>query len=167
MEQLGVSFRCVGDDDAPLLLEIFTAARAREMELVDWDDQQKQVFLSMQQAAQSRDYSARFPDATHDIIELDGQPVGRLWVDRRPGEIRVIDITVLEAHQGRGIGRRIFEDLQAEATRDGCVLRESVFVENHRARALYHDLGFETVNESGGYLALEWRPSTMRNVDDA
>lgn len=165
MVQLGVSFRLVVADDAPLLLEIFAATRAAEMAVVNWDDHQKHAFLTMQQAAQSRDYSARFPNSNHDIIEVEGRPVGRLWVDRSPGEIRVIDISILEAHQGRGIGRRIFLDLQAEATRDRCVLRESVFVQNHRARALYSDLGFEVVSESGGYQALEWRPQSLRKID--
>ena len=45
-----------------------------------------------------------FPDAAFQVIERGGEPIGRLYLDRRAEEIRIIDIALLPAHRRAGIG---------------------------------------------------------------
>ena len=100
-----LSLRPIQPGDEPFLYRLYASTRAEEMALVDWSDEQKRAFLRMQFDAQHRFYIERFSSARFDVIELDGSPIGRLYLDRRDNEIRVIDISLLPEHRGKGITR--------------------------------------------------------------
>src|SRR4051812_36690274 len=99
-----LSFRPIRPEDEPLLRRIYDSTRADELALVDWDDAQKRAFLAMQFRAQHVFYHDQFPGAAFDLILRDGEPIGRLYVDRRADEVRVLDIALLPEHRGAGIG---------------------------------------------------------------
>src|SRR3712207_7531251 len=62
------------------------------------------LFRSDQQfSAQSTHYAAHYPTAEFNIIELEGKPIGRLYVDRWPREIRIIDIALMDDYRNSGI----------------------------------------------------------------
>jgi len=130
------------------------------MAQVPWDDARKHAFLAFQFNAQHQTYRERFPDAAYDVV-LDGDaPVGRLYVDRRDDEIRILDIALLPEHQGRGIGRAVLKDLLAEA--EAADKSVCIFVETYqqRAQALFGDLGFVQKEDHGISVLMEWRPET-------
>jgi ribosomal protein S18 acetylase RimI-like enzyme len=109
----------------------------------------------MQFDAQDADYRRRNPAGTFDVIEVDGLPAGRLYVDRRPDDIRIVDIALLPEFRGAGVGRRLLGQLMDEASVSGRKL--SIHVEIHnRAAGLYERLGFEAVAERGVYRLMEW-----------
>lgn len=121
-----------------------------------WDDAQKDAFLRMQFSAQDRWYHDQMPDASYQVVLVDGQPAGRLYVDRRADEIRVVDIALLPEHRGNGLGTALMRALLAEA--DATAKRVTIHVERfNRARRLYERLGFAEVAEHGVYLLLERR----------
>ena len=92
------------------------------------------------------------------MIEVDGEPAGRLYVARWEDEIRVMDIALLPEHRGAGIGTRLLRDLLDEAEASG--KKVTVHVElNNPALTLYQRLGFRPVAERGVYLLLETRAS--------
>ncbi len=149
--------RPAGPADDEFLFEVFVASRDDEMALLDWSDQQKREFLMMQHRAQASDYRDRFPGACLAVVEIGGEPVGRLWVERNAAEIRILDITIQGEHRGQGIGTALLRGLQHEAQRAGVPLRDSVYVGNARAEALYRRLGFVETADTGTYRAMEWR----------
>ena len=129
--------------------------RAEEMALVDWPDAQKEQFLRMQFQAQHSYYHDQFRQATFDVIELKGDPVGRLYVDRRAQEIRIIDIALLPEYRGQGIGGEIMQSLLNEAV--GSNRSVSIHVEqNNPALNLYRRLGFRHVSDEGVYYFMQW-----------
>ena len=65
----------------------------------------------MQFQAQHRFYQEHFSGAAFDIIELASKPIGRLYVERRAEEIRIIDIALLPPYRGQGIGRALLQTL--------------------------------------------------------
>lgn len=69
------------------------------------------------------------PARSFDVVEVDGRPVGRLIVDRRPGDIRVVDISLVPHARGAGIGTRLLGDLVEEARSTGRIV--SIHVEAH------------------------------------
>jgi ribosomal protein S18 acetylase RimI-like enzyme len=156
MEQIAAyTLRPVQEADEALLLEIYSSARADEMALVPWDAAQKQFFLQMQFSAQQKHYQAYFPQAAHEMIKVKGLPVGRLYVDRRETEIRILDVTLLPQSRGRGIGTQILLDLMKEAEygNKSC----SIFVESFsRSLGLFQRLGFIKTEESGATWLMEW-----------
>jgi ribosomal protein S18 acetylase RimI-like enzyme len=150
-----VALRSVTQADRGFLLDVYRSTREEELSQVAWAEDQLQAFVSMQFDAQDADYRARNPLATFDVIELDGRPAGRLYVDRRPGDIRIVDISLLPEFRGLGVGARLIGLLKDEASASGCKL--SIHVEIHnRAASLYDRLGFEVMAEQGIYRRMEW-----------
>ena len=91
------------------------------------------------------------------MIEVDGRPAGRLYVDRRPGDLRIVDIALLPAFRGRGIGAGLIAGLQHEAAAEGRIV--SIHVEVHNPAAqLYERLGFAIAADLGVYRRMEWTP---------
>ena len=156
-----VTLRPVAPADREFLVGVYRSTREQELALTPWDDEHKQAFADMQFTAQSAHYAEYFPDASHDVIEADGEAVGRLYVDRVPDEIRIVDIALLPAARGLGIGGELLRRLLAEADATGRSTR--IYVEhNNPARALYERLGFREV-ERGDVHALMRRPACNRD----
>jgi ribosomal protein S18 acetylase RimI-like enzyme len=153
-----IALRAETGEDEALSLAIYGATRADEMAMVSWTDEQKQGFLRMQFEAQRAHYRAQMPDADYSIVEVGGEAVGRLYVDRRADEIRIVDVALLPHARGKGIGKALLDPILEEARARG--LRVSLHVEpDNPARAWYDRLGFEVVGEAGAYLKMEWSPS--------
>ena len=170
-----ISLRPATPEDEPLLLQIYSSTREEELAVTGWSPPQMEAFLRMQFDAQHRHYHEQCPDAAYDIIlsantdtgfqpvlslprlvaELpsDPYPAGRLYVDRRPNEIHIIDIALLPNHRNKGIGTVLLESLIAEAKTVG--KRVTIYVErNNPARTLYDRLGFTVTQEHDLYLLM-------------
>ena len=152
-----ITLRPAGSSDRDLLLQVYASTREEELRLVDWSADQKAAFVRMQFEAQDAYYREHYDPATFDVIDLDGEPVGRLYVARWDDEIRIIDVTLLPEHRGLGIGTTLIRGLLDEAAATG--KRLSIHVEsNNPARRLYERLGFEEVAEHGLYRLMEVTP---------
>jgi GNAT superfamily N-acetyltransferase len=128
------------------------------MALVPWTDEQKQVFISAQFAAQQDHYAKKYPAASHDIIVVDNRPVGRLYVARLDQEIRIVDITVLPAERNAGIGSYLIRKLLDEANRAGKVTR--IYVEEFNpSLRLFERLGFSPSEQHGIHLLMQCHPN--------
>src|ERR1700687_5081961 len=79
-----ISLRPIGAADDRFLYELYASTRADELAPLGWDATQRTAFVQMQLAAQTRAYRQEFPDAAFDVILVDAQPAGRLYVDRQP-----------------------------------------------------------------------------------
>lgn len=124
-----------------------------------WTDEQKREFVRMQFEAQHTHYHQFYPDCDFSLLLDDDQPYGRLYVDRRDEEIRIVDIALLPSHRRRGIGAELLREVQDEAQERGVPLRIHVERENP-AMSLYLRLGFAKAGESGVYDLMEWMPPT-------
>lgn len=155
-----ITLRPIGDDDRELLYRIYASTRAEELAQVDWDDRQKAAFLLMQFDAQHRYYQEHYPEARFQVILADGLPAGRLYLDRRGAEIRIVDIAVLPTYRRRGIGSALLRAILAEG--DAAGLPVTIHVERFNpALSLYERLGFRQVEDKGVYYFLE-RPPARR-----
>jgi len=155
-----ITFRPTDAKDESFLRRVYASTRAAEMAMViDWSDTQKTDFCNQQFDAQDTYYKQLWPDAEYLLILVDDQPVGRLYLDRRDDEHRIMDIALLEEHRGRGIGGRIMQDLLDEAA--AVAKPVSIHVEqNNPAMRLYKRLGFEEIEEQSVYVLMRWKPGT-------
>src|SRR5690349_13416768 len=104
--QLGLRPSGAGDQD--FQYRLYASTRADEMALVQWTDEQKEAFLHMQFRAQTTHYQAHYPQAAYQIIQReDGTAIGRLIVNRSSDAMLIIDIALLPAYRGMGIGTAI------------------------------------------------------------
>lgn len=139
---------------------VYASTREEELAVTPWTDEEKAAFVAMQYAAQRSYYRDVYPDATYDVVVVDGEDAGRLYVARLAEEIRVIDVALLPAFRGRGIGQRLLGDVLAEAGASG--RKVVIHVEqNNRARELYLRLGFVPAEDLGVYLRMEWAPGPV------
>jgi ribosomal protein S18 acetylase RimI-like enzyme len=145
------------ESDIPFLRHLYGTTREAEMRLVPWTPEQKSAFLDMQFTAQKTHYEQHYPDCAFLVIELEGQPIGRLYVDRGIDDIRITDIALLPEFRGRGIGRMLMEEILDEGRATG--KRVTIHVEHDNpARRLYDRLGFQHVDTNGVYHLMEWCP---------
>jgi ribosomal protein S18 acetylase RimI-like enzyme len=151
-----ITLRPAGSDDDALLRHVYAAIRADELALTSWADDVKDAFLRHQFDAQDAHYRDHYDGASFDVIEVDGEPVGRLYVARWADEIRIMDIALLPEHRGKGIGSTLLSELIAEGAAAG--RRVSIHVERENpALRLYERLGFRQVADKGVYVLLETR----------
>ena len=145
-------------DDEPFLFEVYSSTRQEELEVAGWDAAARTAFLQMQFQAMRRGYANMFPAGDFLIVVLDGRPAGRMVVKRTADEIHLVDMALLPAHRGKGIGTCLMRDLLTEAKRTRKRIRLQVLKHNRAAR-LYERLGFRRLEESGPYEQMEWRPA--------
>ncbi len=142
-------------EDVDFLFDLYASTRAAELDRTGWDDTTKLGFLQMQFAAQSAYYARQFATAHFDIIEADGQPVGRLYVLRNQAEIRIIDVTLLPSWRNRGIGTRLIRAILEE----GRASMRSVALSVERwnsAYRLYVRLGFREESSDDVYVRMRY-----------
>ncbi len=153
-----LTLRPMTDSDMPFLLEVYAAARAEELAQVPWSEAEKRAFLISQFNAQHHHYQTYYKTASFDIIEQNGQPIGRLYVDRWPNEIRIVDIALMPHCRNQGLGSHLLNQIQAEARTVGKTV--SIHVEKYNpAYRLYTRLGFDKIGETGVYDLLAWKPA--------
>jgi GNAT superfamily N-acetyltransferase len=155
--------RPIGPDDTDFLFRLYAGTRDAELGAVPWNAEQKEAFLRQQFGAQSHHYLHNYPGASLDLVLLEGEPVGRLYVARWESEIRIMDITLLPAHCGQGHGGALLGALLAEADQAG--KKVSIHVESFNpARRLYQRLGFVPAGEHGVYLLMERSPPVLAGL---
>ena len=154
----GLALRPVEARDEEFLYRVYAGTREEELAVVPWAEAQKQAFLRSQFDAQSRWYRKHYTRATYEIVLVDGEPAGRLYLHRGDTEIRIVDIALLPEHRGNGVGTSLLSDLLAEA--DTADKRVTIHVERYNpALRLYERLGFSVAEDKGAYLFLERTPA--------
>lgn len=136
--------------DEALLRAVFEGARADEFIAAGWHADEISELLATQFSMQDAYYRRHYPRGRFDIVLLGGTAVGRLYHDWTGNEARVIDIALLPAYRGAGIGTRLMRALVAQAARRAMPM--TLYVEfDNPVRALYRRLGFEPAGENGVY----------------
>lgn len=141
-------------DDLVFLYQVYAGTRQEEMARTGWSETQVDEFLRMQFQLQHVQYQENFPRAAFDIIHVDDTAVGRLYVDRGPRDILIIDLALLPAFRRQGIGSAIFRDLIDESEKTCLPIRLHVEHENPII-PYYKRLGFSQIDDTGVYYYME------------
>ena len=160
---MNLELQPITDGDLEFLYRVYASTRSAEMALVDWDDMQKESFVRFQFNAQHKYYQENYPSAQFSILFKNGVPIGRLYLDRRETEIRIVDITLLPEHRGQGSGSKVLGQVLAEGDQTG--KRVSIHVErNNPALSLYERLGFRMTTDRGVYWFMEREPQSREEA---
>jgi len=152
-----ITLRPIEDSDSEFLYRLYASTRESELAQVDWEAPEKERFLRQQFNAQHTYYQQQFPDARFDVVLEEGEPVGRLYIDRREDEFRLIDIALVPERRGAGLGGALMGDLLSTAAEAD--LPVQIHVERFNpALRLYERLGFEKVEDQGVYWLMKWTP---------
>lgn len=151
-----ITLRPERPEDEPFLFAVYAGTRQEELDVTGWPPAVREAFLRMQFNAQRQGYRNSFPRADFQIILANGHAVGRMVVNRAPGELMLVDIALMPEHRGHGIGTALLQQLLREAGVSGKPLKLSV-IKGQRAGRLYQRLGFRKIGESDLRDDLEWR----------
>lgn len=152
-----ISFRTETEDDLEFLCRLYMSTREEELRPVPWPVEQKIAFLVQQFEAQRSHYYGNYDKAEFLVILENDVPIGRLYLHRRPEDLRIVDIALMPEHRRRGIGGMLLRELIERSRGEG--LTVSIHVEfNNPAMHLYERLGFRQIESSGVYHLMEWRP---------
>lgn len=147
------------DADAAFVVALYTDMRWEELRQAQWPEAAVRDFLAQQCRLQAEHYRLHYPGAELLLIErvagTSATPIGRLYLRSGSDEVRLMDIALLAAECGSGIGTALVVALQQEAARRG--QRVTLHVEpNNPAQRLYRRLGFALIENRGIYDFLGW-----------
>jgi GNAT superfamily N-acetyltransferase len=154
-----ITLRRAGDEDTAFFAALYASTREEELAVTPMTRAQKDAFLAQQFAAQTAHYARVRAGAAFSVVLVDGERAGRLIVDEQgDGEIGIVDVSLLPAHRGRGIGSRLLAPVLERA--DALGRPVAIHVERlNPARRLYERLGFGVAGGDGVYDKLVRSPS--------
>ena len=140
--------RAATEDDRECLFEVFRNTRAPGDARPAHPESEREALLRARFNAREEQYREDYPLADFDVLTVDGEPAGNLYVDRGDDEFVIIDISLLPEFRNRGIGTAVIGRLVEEAGR--LVLPVRALVRHHsRASRFWRRLGFERVGDDG------------------
>jgi ribosomal protein S18 acetylase RimI-like enzyme len=160
-----LTFRAVAAGDQGFLASLYASTRAAELAQTDWADEAKADFCQMQFELQQTHYITHYPDSVHEVILLGGEPIGRVWVDWRADEARVLDIALLPAWRGRGLGSAVMRRLKEAAQARGVVVTLNVEHNNPAAKRFHVAHGFGLIRDIGTHDFMEWPDPNTPNSE--
>ena len=144
-------------EDEAFLRRLNIAVRWNEFAALPLPADQKVALLQQQYDARHSSYHAQYPRADFHIVERDGVPVGRFYVDRGKREHYLVDIAILPEHGGQGVGTALLDILLADAARAG--VGATLRVDHlNPAKRLYLRKGFVEVEDLGLDALMRWAP---------
>lgn len=147
-ETADIGLRAIDRGDEAFLRRVYAGTRLDELAPLGWSAEQVEAFIAMQFEAQRRDYWRNYDTSRFHVVTCDGADAGRLYVERRADELRVVDIALLPEFRRRGIATHLFGALFEEA--DAAAIAVRIHVEhNNPAQHLYLRLGFAFCGETG------------------
>lgn len=90
---------------------------------------------------------------SHDIIEVEGDPVGCCLVEREADQIKVLRIYILPGYQGQGIGSSILKEICSEGDAKNLPVALRVLKVNP-AKRLYERFGFQVTEETESHFLM-------------
>lgn len=143
------------DADMDFAAALYASTRAEELALSGWPEQERGAFLDLQHRAQHHHYRTYYQGAEWLILEREGEAIGRLYLAEWRDQFRIVDISLVPASRGAGIGEAILRDVQEAARAAGKGV--SIHVEKaNPARRLYERLGFAVAEDKGVHDLMEW-----------
>ena len=146
------------DDEADqtFLYRLFAATKAAEMAAMPLDDAARDFLLRVQYRSMTATYQQDFPHARREVVEVGGEPVGRLVTDVGDRCVTYVDIALLPRARGRGLATRLMMQALEEPRRLGLPARVNVLAQNAASLRLCERIGFVRLGEHPPFVRLEW-----------
>ena len=153
-----ISLREVSAADDAFLLQLYASVRADELTQVPWSHDQKEAFVRQQYGAQRQQYATEYPQGTHQIVCVGGEPVGRLYRARHNDVDHILDITIAPEHRNAGVGSAVLQGMMREASQAHRHVTIHLETFNPSLR-LFRRLGFRAESQQGFQLLMRAEPT--------
>jgi len=156
-KQLAVTTRPTSDDDSMLLFELYASSRAEELSRSGWVTPQQRSFFRMQAQNQELYFQRHYDHLDRRTICINGFSAGRVLIDRPGHAITVVDLALLPAFRGRGVGSLLIRSILQEAAEK----RLPVHLEAPKRGDVFvhcEQLGFRCIEDAGDRWHMVWHP---------
>lgn len=155
----GMQLHHATNGDIAFLRALYATTRVEELAATPWSPEMRAAFLDDQFALQHRHWVNCYPQADYLVVERQGRPVGRCYVDfartaARDGDALLIDLSLLPAARGQGVGSALLTSLLRQCDLRGQALLLHVLHANPGALRLYRRFGFADEHDDGMRLRL-------------
>ena len=155
MAEESITLRPATEDDRQFLLALYKSSRGDDLRDLGWEEERIAEFLEMQYQAYQNFLANDHPDIQDQVVLSFGEPVGHLAIERRPEEIRLVDVSLMPEQRQHGTGTLLIQELQTQAAAAKRPLRLQV-IRFSRAVGLFERLGFRRTSETGSHFQMEW-----------
>ncbi len=131
--------------DAAFRFALFCLSRPPGEDFAFLDPSVRDMLLRQQFQGQIAGYRAQFPQARHQILEIEQLPIGRVVVDLDADALQIVDLAIMPEWRCRGIGARLLRALVREARAAGVPARFHSFLHNVDGNRLFLRLGFAPI----------------------
>jgi ribosomal protein S18 acetylase RimI-like enzyme len=163
-KQLAVTTRPMTDDDSMLLFELYASTRADELSRSGWATPQQRSFFRMQAQNQERYFLRHYDHLDRRTICINGFSAGRLLVDRPSHAIVIVDLALLPAFRGRGVGSMLMRSILEEAAEQRLPVHVDV-PKNSASLETCERLGFRYADDLGDRWHLVWHSRAHNLVE--
>jgi ribosomal protein S18 acetylase RimI-like enzyme len=146
-------------EDRDFRFRLFCDSRLPEWYQVALDPAVREQLMQHQFRAQTVSYEQWFPKARFDIVELGGERIGRIVVNRPGDRLHIVDQAIVPSLRNCGLGTAIMRALMDEAAAAGLPVRLKVSDANDPSLRLYLRLGFRPLVSIPAYIEMEWTAS--------
>lgn len=161
LQRRGIGVRAARSQDIAWLRALYRELRGVEFAPMGWPEQALHAFLDQQFAMQHLHYVRHYPDVDFLIVERDGEPIGRLYLQTQAPEHLLVDISLSATSHGQGIGTGLIEWAQQRALATQCGMRLHVEHGNQDALRLYLRLGFRVIEQMPTHALMRWWPRAV------
>jgi RimJ/RimL family protein N-acetyltransferase len=142
--------------DAAFLERLFRACALPDLARMPADEAVKDALVRMQVASQAATYRRQFPAARFDIVELGGEPIGRIVVDPGGAAACIVDFALLPERQRRGLGSAILAGVLQWFAQPKRRVTCTVLASNEPSLRMCRRVGFVPAGADPAFVRLEW-----------
>jgi len=155
MAHASLLLRPAVDADAGLAQALYASTRD-DLRQLPLPPAQVEQLIAMQQRVHEAGQRAVYPHAEVMILEHAGAPAGRVVLDTTGSDWRLVELAVLPALRGRGLGAALLAALQARARAHGASIGLAVLRTNLPALRLYQRAGFRIAGGNALQHQMTW-----------
>src|SRR5438105_455568 len=101
--------------DEQFLRQLIIDSVKRELGAGAWPQPIRDHLFAMEYSARRQSVRTIFPVGTSEIILLNGNPAGWVYVADLPQEMRIVEILVSAEYRGKGVGSSVIGEIMARA----------------------------------------------------
>lgn len=138
------------------LLRLFKENRLDLTYISGLSEQQKTEFIFKQFTMEQEQLIQIYPGAEFNIVMLNEEPVGQLYIQHGKATDRILEIGLLEEYRGLGIGRKILTSVIEDAIKKSKCICLQVAWFNHAAYLFYKKMGFQVIEDKGVFYEMQY-----------
>lgn len=157
---MNLTFRPETTEDEAFIRTLMLQVLTRSLGAEAWPEPLRTNLLDTQYRVRREGFRQMAGDAPGTILCVDGEPAGWLVLAETEEAILIVNIAVLEAWQGRGLGTWMLRSVIEKAGQRHIPVQLEVARINDAARRLYLRLGFHEVGGNEIHHQMEWKPQS-------